>query len=314
MISEVRDQIYCFVGKDEFVDLLIMTFGNKLRYIEIRGCAMLRRLPWTYDIRQHSSGDHAIGIINRLHEYGYEAVLVGGCVRDVLLGRVIGDIDIATNAHPHQLAELFPSAIPVGQQFGVMILPHATGHIEVATFRRDGSYDGRRPDQVSFATEAEDVWRRDFTINGLVADIYQQEIRDRVGGIEDIRTQQLRCIGEAHQRFAEDQLRVLRGLRFCATYDFNIAESTHQALLQTPPIEVSRERMWQEWHKVFQPAYLGSPLVRWMELQQTYNQLTAFYPHGDNRTDHVASLPLVIPMPSRRCSVVSAVVCHDRSI
>jgi poly(A) polymerase len=170
----------------------------------------------------------AARIARSLREHGYSAYLVGGCVRDLLLNREPADYDVATSATPHEVIRIFPQTFAVGAQFGVVLVPvrrdTADGErdnfvTEVATFRSDGAYsDGRHPDEVQFSNDARmDVQRRDFTINGLLLDPDSREVLDYVGGRDDLQRGIIRTIGEAHQRFGEDKLRMLRAVRFAAT-------------------------------------------------------------------------------------------------
>src|SRR5262249_16688720 len=154
-----------------------------------------------------------------------EAYLVGGCVRDILLGREPADYDVATDAIPDEVMRIFPRTYTVGAQFGVVLVPFENGDekdaIEVATFRTDGLYsDGRHPDEVRFPKSAkEDVQRRDFTINGLLLDPMKgDEVLDYVGGHADLSAGLIRTIGEPERRFSEDKLRMLRALRFAARF------------------------------------------------------------------------------------------------
>ncbi|PYX19260.1 MAG: phosphohydrolase, partial [Acidobacteria bacterium] len=175
--------------------------------------------------------DFAISIARTLHDQGYQAYLVGGCVRDLLLGREPGDYDIATDATPEQVMRIFPQTYAVGAQFGVVLVPmavdpsvtsvvdqadvnhgrHRGKTVEVATFRSDIGYsDGRHPDQVRFSKDPrQDVQRRDFTINGLLLDPLKNEVLDFVGGRKDLDAGIIRAIGEPGLRFAEDKLRML---------------------------------------------------------------------------------------------------------
>src|SRR5947209_12729709 len=170
-----------------------------------------------------------------LREHGYSAYLVGGCVRDLLLNREPADYDVATSATPQEVICIFPQTFAVGAQFGVVLVPVRRDNqdgerdnyaIEVATFRSDGAYsDGRHPDEVQFSKDPRmDVQRRDFTINGLLLDPDTREILDYVGGREDLKQGIVRTIGEAHQRFAEDKLRMLRAVRFAARFGYPIDE------------------------------------------------------------------------------------------
>jgi poly(A) polymerase len=201
----------------------------------------------------------AIRIACTLREHGYSAYLVGGCVRDLILNREPADYDVATSATPEEVIRIFPQTFAVGAQFGVVLVPvrretpdgeRDNYAIEVATFRSDGAYtDGRHPDEVQFSKDARmDVQRRDFTINGLLLDPDTREVLDYVGGREDLNRGIIRTIGEAHQRFAEDKLRMLRAVRFAARFGYSIDEHTFAAIRELAPQihQVSRERVRDE--------------------------------------------------------------------
>jgi poly(A) polymerase len=196
----------------------------------------------------------AIKIIQKLRLSGHEALLAGGCVRDLLLGREPKDFDVATSATPDEVVALFPGALTVGAHFGVVVVRQDHEQIEVATFRTDGSYkDGRHPESVTFATAEQDAQRRDFTINGLFRDPIKDRVIDYVGGAVDLEKRVLRAIGDAHQRFDEDKLRLLRAVRFATTLGFEIEEKTWQALCEHAPAiqSVSAERIRDELIKIF---------------------------------------------------------------
>ncbi len=191
----------------------------------------------------------AVEIARRLRDAGYQALFAGGCVRDRLLDREPKDYDIATNATPAQVLQLFPKGNEVGAHFGVILVKHQGHMVEIATFRTDGGYsDGRRPDHVIFATAQEDAQRRDFTINGLFEDPFTGEIIDYVGGLTDLQTGTLRAIGEASVRFQEDSLRLMRAIRFTGSLSFSIEENTWQAILRCAPLlaRISPERIREE--------------------------------------------------------------------
>src|SRR5262245_12512394 len=157
----------------------------------------------------------AVAIVDRLRRASHEAWFVGGCVRDELLGRTPPDYDVATSARPEQVQDLFERTVPVGVQFGVVIVLDEGPPVEVATFRADDAYvDGRRPTGVRFTTAREDAERRDFTMNGLFMDPGTGEIVDYVGGRADLDARVVRAIGDAKARFTEDKLRLLRAVRF----------------------------------------------------------------------------------------------------
>lgn len=198
--------------------------------------------------------DAAIAVVRRLREHGHVAYLAGGCVRDLLLGREPNDYDVATDAHPPRITALFSRTLQVGAAFGVVIVRQGPHWIEVATFRADVSYtDGRHPDAVRFSSPQEDARRRDFTINGMFLDPIDDRVIDYVGGQADLATRTLRAIGEPRERFAEDHLRVLRAIRFAATYECTIDPATWTAVCDMAPMlhGVSAERIREELERCF---------------------------------------------------------------
>jgi poly(A) polymerase len=226
----------------------------------------------------------AISIVRILRDRGYLAYLVGGCVRDLLLGREPADYDVATDATPDDVMRILPETYAVGAQFGVVLVPTPTPqsvipsevgvsrsespaqsrnlflagrcaplnarHVEVATFRSDIGYsDGRHPDQVHFSRDPrEDVQRRDFTINGLLLDPLNDVVLDYVGGKKDLEAKIIRAIGNPVLRFAEDKLRMLRAVRFAARFEYTIEPATLAAIQELAPQihQVSRERVRDE--------------------------------------------------------------------
>jgi poly(A) polymerase len=220
---------------------------------------------------------HATEIVRTLRERGHQAYFAGGCVRDLLLGREPADYDVATDATPRQVMQIFPQTFAVGEQFGVVLIPPYSGGtgvpstssgqaparraaiIEVATFRSDLGYsDGRHPDEVRFSKDPrEDVQRRDFTINGmmldpLVFDKTTNGILDFVGGRDDLKAGIVRAIGDPERRFAEDKLRMLRAVRFAARFDYTIDPATMATIQKLAPQihQVSRERVREELTKM----------------------------------------------------------------
>jgi poly(A) polymerase len=184
------------------------------------------------DRQMHSTRPDAVEVVRVLRGAGHVALLAGGCVRDQLLGIEPKDFDVATDAHPQRVRQLFQRTQAVGQAFGVILVHVNRSVIEVATFRTDGNYtDGRRPDSVAFATAREDACRRDFTINGLFFDPIDHQVIDFVEGQADLRAGRIRAIGEPARRFAEDYLRLLRAARFAARFDFQIDADTRAAIL-----------------------------------------------------------------------------------
>ncbi len=175
----------------------------------------------------------AIEIIRELRARGRQAYLVGGCVRDRLLGIIPKDYDVSTDATPETILACFPQSQTVGAHFGVILVSRGSGvQVEVATFRSEGAYsDGRRPGQVRFETDpALDAQRRDFTINGLMEDPVSGRVLDYVAGRADLERKVVRAIGDAEQRFSEDHLRMLRAVRFGARLNFSIASETVMAI------------------------------------------------------------------------------------
>jgi poly(A) polymerase len=196
----------------------------------------------------------ANAICETLNQHGYQAFLVGGCVRDILLNREPSDFDVATDASPSKVMRLFPESLALGAQFGVVLVKDAENKVEVATFRKDVGYsDGRHPDQVIYtATAEQDVSRRDFTINGLLMRHDTGEVLDFVGGRADLRAGIIRAIGEPDRRFREDKLRMLRAVRFAARFGYAIEPETFAAIrLQAREIcSVSAERIHEELSKL----------------------------------------------------------------
>jgi poly(A) polymerase len=250
----------------------------------------------------------ATEVVETLRQRGFQAYLVGGCVRDLLLGREPKDYDIATNASPEQVMRVFPQTYAVGAQFGVVLVPapdvglaaqgpsskHA---IEVATFRSDIGYtDGRHPDEVRFAADPrQDVARRDFTINGMMLDPVSGEVLDYVGGRDDLQAGVIRTIGDAAARFGEDKLRMLRAVRFAARFEYTIEPETFAAIQKLAPEihAVSRERVRDELTRMLTEGHGRRAFLLLDEsslLQQVLPEISAmkgveqpaeFHPEGD---------------------------------
>jgi tRNA nucleotidyltransferase/poly(A) polymerase len=200
-----------------------------------------------------AKSDLAKKIVTILQTHGFTAYFAGGAVRDMLLGHIPDDIDIATSAKPDEIEKIFPKNIPTGKQFGVLRVKSGKYYFEVATFRIEGPYlDGRRPSSVSFTSAEKDAKRRDFTINGLLYDPTTKKVIDYVAGQDDLKHRILRFIGDPHERIREDHLRLIRAIRFknCfhLTYDPSTWEAikTHAALIE----KVSVERIHDELNKI----------------------------------------------------------------
>lgn len=193
--------------------------------------------------------EKALSIVGRLREKGHEAYFAGGCVRDMLLKKPPQDYDIVTNAKPDEVAKIFAETIPVGAQFGVMLVVIDGAPFEVATFRYDGPYlDGRRPAQVRYGSLQEDILRRDFTINGMIYDPIEDRLIDLVEGRKDLERRSIRAIGNPRERFQEDRLRMVRAVRFAASLGFTIEENTFTAIRELAPTiaDISWERIGEE--------------------------------------------------------------------
>jgi tRNA nucleotidyltransferase/poly(A) polymerase len=197
--------------------------------------------------------DFAFEVAQRLREAGHQSLWAGGCVRDQLLGQTPKDYDVATDAVPERIREIFGKrrTLPIGAAFGVITVlgPQGAGQLDVVTFRRDAGYsDGRHPDSVAFSDAEHDAQRRDFTINGLFYDPLAQRVIDYVGGQEDLARGVIRAIGDPRARIAEDKLRMLRAVRFAARYSFAIDDATLDAMQQQARelIVVSAERIAAE--------------------------------------------------------------------
>ena len=271
--------------------------------------------------------DQAVQVVRTLRAHGHQAYLVGGCVRDLLLGREPSDYDVATDAIPERVMRIFPRTWAMGAQFGVVLVPaeessrdeweepgaqpsrisqggagveisHARKPIEVATFRSDGLYtDGRHPREVRYTSRPEeDVQRRDFTINGLLLDpLDHDRVLDFVGGQRDLEAGIIRTIGDPHQRFQEDRLRLLRAVRFAARFGYTIEPSTFAAIRELAPLldSVSRERVRDELTKMLtegraRDAFelldrtgLLQQLLPEVEKMKGVEQPPQFHPEGD---------------------------------
>jgi len=266
----------------------------------------------------------ALGVAERLRGAGYQALLVGGCVRDLLLGREPKDYDIATNATPEQVVPLFGRAVLVGAQFGVVVVRGDDHCIEVATFREETGYsDRRRPDKVKFSDAEHDARRRDFTINGLFMEPDTCQVLDYVGGVADLRAGLLRAIGAPADRFNEDSLRLLRAIRFASVLLFQIEASTWDAVRSLAHLieHVSAERIRDELVRgltegpadVFLGLLSDSGLLRHVlpEVEQLKGceQPEAFHPEGDVFVHTKLLLSHLPPHPSAELAM--AALLHD---
>lgn len=266
---------------------------------------------------------HAVQIVQTLQEHGYKAFLAGGCVRDMIMGKESFDYDIATDAMPHDVIRIFQKTIPVGIQFGVVIVVKEGHNFEVATFRTEDSYsDGRHPDRISFSTPENDVKRRDFTINGLLYDPVKDEILDYVGGRKDIEAGIVRTIGDPIERFTEDKLRMIRAARFACRFHFSIHKDTQQAIMQLAPQihMVSAERIREELEKIITGPnpHIGIKLLEELHLLQEIlpevsntrgvQQPENFHPEGDV---FIHTLLALSKMENPSWTLAMGVLLHD---
>lgn len=195
----------------------------------------------------------ASAVARRLRASGHVAYFAGGCVRDRMLGLEPTEFDVVTDARPEEIQRIFPGSRGVGESFGVVLVRRGEHVFDVATFRAEGRYeDGRRPSSVTFTDAANDAHRRDFTVNGLFEDPATGEILDFVGGRADLEARRLRAIGDPDARFAEDHLRLLRGVRFAARFGLEIEERTRAAMVRDAPrlSAIARERIGIEIRKM----------------------------------------------------------------
>lgn len=245
---------------------------------------------------QSREGALAGQIVQALRGAGHTAYFAGGCVRDLVMGRPAEDHDVATDASPERIEALFERTVPVGKQFGVILVALEGVTFEVATFRAEGAYeDGRHPTWVKFVTAKEDAERRDFTVNGLFYDPAAQEVIDFVGGEADIRARVIRAIGDPRKRFAEDKLRLLRAVRFASNLDFEIEKNTWEAVraMGREIGVVSQERIREELMKLFtrpgagrglrllSEAGLLKEILPEIERMKGVEQPPEFHPEGD---------------------------------
>lgn len=263
-------------------------------------------------------------IVRRLRGAGFDAYLVGGCVRDIVMGNEPRDYDIATSAQPAQVIGMFPESLTVGANFGVVIVPREEGNVEVATFRRDGLYtDGRHPVKVEYARSAEeDVRRRDFTINSLLYDPLKNKVIDYVGGQADIIGRRVRAVGDPYQRFGEDRLRMLRAVRFAARFNFVLDHAVVDAIrkLAGEIRLISAERIRDEILKILtegqarrgfellDTTHVLEQVLPEVKAMQGVEQPPEFHPEGDVWTHTLMMLDgLKSPTPT----LALGVLLHD---
>ncbi len=243
-------------------------------------------------------------VVQKIVHSGYTAYFAGGYVRDRLLNHPSDDIDIATNAPIEAIIKIFPKTIPVGVNYGIVIVVMEGAHFEVASFRKETGYkDGRRPDHIESATAEEDAQRRDFTINGMFFDPLSEKVFDYVGGKEDLQKKVIRAIGDPNERFLEDRLRMIRAVRYAARFHFTIDPLTIDAIIAHaenlfPAVAI--ERIVQEFKKMSLFANFPLALVtlhKYQLLDQIFPQLHSLTDQElTDRLKHLAHFPKETPL------------------
>lgn len=269
-------------------------------------------------------GQLASRIIERLGSAGHKAYLVGGCVRDLLLGNVPKDYDVATGATPDQTLSLFPGTRKVGAHFGVVLVREGETQVEVATFRSDHAYcDGRHPVSIEFETDPRrDVLRRDFTINALLMDPLTGHVMDYVNGQDDLKHHRIRTVGDPDARFREDHLRMLRAVRFAARLGFRIETATFDSIKRQHSLitAISSERIRDELLRILTESGarrgfelldetgLLADILPEVAAMKGVKQPPEFHPEGDVWTHTLIMLEaLVAPSPT----LALGVLLHD---
>ncbi|MEW6353365.1 MAG: polynucleotide adenylyltransferase PcnB [Pseudomonadota bacterium] len=242
--------------------------------------------------------ENALRVINRLHNAGYEAYLVGGCVRDLLLGRVPKDFDVATNAYPEQVEQLFRNCRLIGRRFRLAHVRFGREIVEVATFRGNHSEagigeDGRiMRDNVYGGTLEEDAWRRDFTVNALYYNVYDSTVIDHTGGLDDLQAGILRLMGDPAQRYREDPVRMLRAVRFAAKLGFRIHPESEAPLAELGVLleNVPPARLFEEILKLF----MGGYAVQTYHLLRHYGLFKYLFPQTEVALEHERGTPSLL--------------------
>ena len=282
-------------------------------------------------LKQNTPSEIAYRVVERLTQAGYESYWAGGCVRDRLLGRTPKDYDVATAATPDQIEALFDKTLPIGKAFGMIAVIEERVQIDVTTFRSDANYsDGRHPQQIQFTTAKEDVLRRDFTINGLLYNPLNDQLIDYVDGESDLKQGVIRAIGDAHSRFQEDHLRMLRAVRFAHTLGFRLTPSTRDAIRSHADkiTKVSAERIEHELSRLLTESQTPGQALKSLEetdlLPHILPEVSALkgveqspksHPEGDVFAHTLAMLdllPTVAPHPNfTQRELAYSVLLHD---
>lgn len=266
----------------------------------------------------------ALEIVKELKSHRHEAFWAGGTVRDMLFGKAPKDYDIVTSAKPEEIEDILEHTIPIGKKFGVILAVRNGHNFEVATFRSDAAYsDGRRPDAVYFTDPKEDALRRDFTINGMFYDPIEKKVLDFVGGQEDLRNKTLRFIGDPHERIVEDNLRLLRAIRFKNSLGLDYALGTPEAVKRNAKLieNVSAERIQEELTKILMASGRGQAfrelskngilklILPEVEALKGVKQPELYHKEGDVFEHTLMSLDALSENPS--ADLAWAVLLHD---
>lgn len=248
----------------------------------------------------------ATAIVKKLQDKGHIAYFAGGWVRDFLLGTPSFDIDIATSATPKQVQKLFKKTVPIGINFGIVLVIENTHPFEVAMFRKEeGEHDGRRPSSVTPCSPEKDAQRRDFTINGMFYDPIAEKLYDYVKGQEDLEKGIIRTIGRAQDRFDEDRLRMIRAIRYACRFEFTIEEKTEDALNHHATRlfpSVSIERICAEFDKLHLTAHFKEGMV----LMHRFRLLQEIFPHTKEMSSaEIGSKLALIPFYSKELPLIA---------
>lgn len=268
--------------------------------------------------------DAASRLSKRLRQAGFKALLAGGFVRDLQIGRPIHDIDVATDARPDEVQALFPNCRSIGKSFGVIHVTWESFSFEVATFRRDLDYhDGRHPEAVVFSSPEDDARRRDFTINGMFYDPEQLVVIDYVNGRRDLESRCIRAIGNPSSRFQEDHLRVMRAIRFASVLEFSIENETWKAIKDHAPSlrSISAERLRDELLRtllesprpgealtMLRDAGILDAILPEVQAMNGVEQPPEFHPEGDVFIHTALMLNL---MTERTPQLIWSILMHD---
>lgn len=293
-------------------------FGSQDGPADNQGLHIIPRDQHTVSRRQFS--ESALKVLYRIHNAGFEAYLVGGCIRDSLLGQIPKDFDVATNATPEQVRELFRNSRIIGRRFRIVHVRFGREVIEVTTFRgRPEQHHGGHQSQQSenglllrdnvWGNIEEDALRRDFTVNALYYNIADFSIHDWANGRRDIESRTLRLIGDPVTRYREDPVRMLRAIRFAAKLDFAIAESTEAPISELAPLllQIPPARLFDE---VLKLLLTGQSLITFRLLRE-YGLFAMLFPEAE---ESIANLPWAESLIEKALANTDARIQEDRPV